>query len=76
MAANPLGFFRFATRYYPLLLDLFYRREGFTEADLRGLITNLSTESDPAPLNVIDQLLSYGIIELIEPIPMPLPRLN
>lgn len=65
MASNPLGFFRFATRYYPLLLDLFYRREGFTEADLRGLITNLSTESDPAPLNVIDQLLSYGIIEPI-----------
>lgn len=65
MAANPQGFFRFAARYYPLLLDLFYRREGFTEADLRSLIATLSTESDPSPVNIIDQLLSFGIIEPI-----------
>lgn len=37
MAFNPQGFFRFAGRYYPLLLDLFYRGPGFTEADLRDL---------------------------------------
>lgn len=28
MTANPQSFFRFAARYYPLLIDLFYRFEG------------------------------------------------
>jgi len=66
MAANPQGFFRFAARYYPLLHDLFYRREGFTEADLRHLIVSQCSQDDPAPATIIDQLLSYS---LIEPIP-------
>ena len=65
MAANPQSFFRFAARYYPLLLDLFYRREGFTEADLRNLIEGLAAEGDPGPATVIDQLLSFSIIEPI-----------
>lgn len=65
MAANPQSFFRFAARYYPLLLDLFYRREGFTEADLRNLIEGLASEGDPGPATVIDQLLSFSIIEPI-----------
>lgn len=62
MAANPQSFFRFAARYYPLLLDLFYRREGFTEADLRNLIEGIASEGDPNPSTVIDQLLSFCII--------------
>jgi hypothetical protein len=66
MAANPQGFFRFAARYYPLLLDLFYRREGFTEADLRHLIVSQCSQDDPAPATIIEQLLSFS---LIEPIP-------
>jgi hypothetical protein len=66
MAFNPQSFFRFAGRYYPLLLDLFYRRTGFTEADLRDLIEGLRTDGDPGPATVIDQLLSFG---MIEPIP-------
>ncbi|RPJ14693.1 MAG: hypothetical protein EHM37_05320 [Deltaproteobacteria bacterium] len=66
MAVNPQIFFRFAARYYPLLLDLFYRREGFTEADLRNLIEGLGSDGDPGPATVIDQLLSFA---LIEPIP-------
>jgi hypothetical protein len=65
MATNPHGFFRFAARYYSLLLDLFYRREGFTEADLRCLIEGIASEGDPNPATVIDQLLSLGIIEPI-----------
>jgi hypothetical protein len=65
MAANPQSFFRFAARYYPLLLDLFYRREGFTEADLRNLIEGIASEGDPNPSTVIDQLLSFSIIEPI-----------
>ncbi len=65
MAANPQSFFRFAARYYPLLLDLFYRREGFTEADLRNRIEALGNEGDPGPATVIDQLLSFSIIEPI-----------
>jgi hypothetical protein len=65
MAANPQTFFRFAARYYPLLLDLFYRREGFTEADLRDLIEGLGSDGDPGPATVIDQLLSFSIIEPI-----------
>lgn len=65
MAANPQSFFRFAARYYRLLLDLFYRREGFTEADLRNLLEGIASENDPNPATVIDQLLSFGIIEPI-----------
>lgn len=66
MAANPQSFFRFAAKYYPLLLDLFYRREGFTEADLRDLIEALRNEGDAGAEKVIDQLQS---LSLIEPIP-------
>ncbi|MBU0960256.1 MAG: hypothetical protein KKH60_01930 [Proteobacteria bacterium] len=65
MAANPQSFFRFAARYYPLLLDLFYRREGFSEADLRNLIETIRNEGDPDPAKVIDQLQSFSIIEPI-----------
>jgi len=65
MAANPQSFFRFAARYYPLLLDLYYRREGFTEGDLRNLLEGLYTAGDPGPATVIDQLLSFSIIEPI-----------
>jgi hypothetical protein len=65
MAANPQSFFRFAGRYYPLLLDLFYRSAGFTEADLRDAIEAFRTESDPGATTVIDQLLSFAIIEPI-----------
>jgi hypothetical protein len=61
MAANPQGFFRFAARYYSLLLDLFYRREGFTEADLRYLIVSQCSQDDPAPATIIDQLLSFSL---------------
>ena len=66
MAANPQSFFRFAAKYYPLLLDLFYRREGFTEADLRDLIEANRGEGDAGAEKVIDQLQS---LSLIEPIP-------
>lgn len=65
MAANPQSFFRFAARYYPLLLDLFYRREGFSEADLRNLIETIRTEGDASPEKVIEQLQSLSIIEPI-----------
>ncbi len=65
MVANPQNFFRFAARYYPLLLDLFYRREGFSEADLRNMIETIRTEGDASPEKVIDQLQSFSIIEPI-----------
>lgn len=63
MASNPKGFFRFAARYYPLLIDLFYRSEGVTEADLRDLTTHSRNEGDPIPSHVSDQLISIGMIE-------------
>ncbi|MEW6429359.1 MAG: hypothetical protein AB1568_15150 [Thermodesulfobacteriota bacterium] len=65
MTANPQSFFRFAGRYAPLLLDLFYRGEGFSEADLRDLIEAQRAEGDPAAATVLDQLQSFGIIEAI-----------
>ena len=65
MAANPQGFFRFAANNYPLLQDLFRRREGFTEADLRGLIAATTTDSAPSSTHIIEQLLALGIIEPI-----------
>ncbi len=52
MAANPQSFFRFAARYYPLLLDLFYRREGFAEAYLRNLIEGIAADGDSNPSTV------------------------
>lgn len=66
MAFNPQSFFRFAGRHYPLLLDLFYRSSEFTEADLRDLIEEERADGDPSTASVIDQLLSFG---MIEPIP-------
>jgi hypothetical protein len=65
MAPNPQAFFRFAARNYPLLIDLFYRSEGVTEADLRELVERSKTEGDPAPFHIIEQLLSFGIAEPI-----------
>jgi len=65
MAANPQSFFRFAARRYPLLRDLFYRGEGFSEADLRALIEGQRGEGDPGAATVIEQLLDFGIIEPI-----------
>lgn len=65
MASNPQTFFRFAARYYPLLIDLFYRSEGVAEADLRDLIGRSRSEGDPAVSHVSDQLLAFGIIEPI-----------
>nr|MBF0221333.1 hypothetical protein [Desulfobulbaceae bacterium] len=63
MATNPQSFFRFADRHYPLLLDLFYRSTGLTEADLRDLIDASRTEGAPGSAAIINQLISYGIIE-------------
>jgi len=65
MATNPQSFFRFAGRYYPLLLDLFYRAEGFTEADLRDLIDSSRADGDPHSSTTIEQIISFGIIEPI-----------
>lgn len=65
MATNPQSFFRFADRYYPLLLDLFYRSVGLTEADLRDLIEAFRTEGTPGSATIISQLVSLGIIEPI-----------
>lgn len=65
MASNPQAFFRFAARYYPLLIDLFYRSEGVTEADLRDLINRSRSEGEPAASHVSEQLLTFGIIEPI-----------
>jgi len=65
MASNPQAFFRFAARYYPLLIDLFYRSEGVTEADLRDLINRTRSEGEPAASHVSEQLLTFGIIEPI-----------
>ena len=65
MATNPQSFFRFADRHYPLLIDLFYRSTGLTEADLRDLIETSRTEGDPGSATIINQLVSLGIIEPI-----------
>lgn len=63
MAANPQSFFRFADRHYALLIDLFYRSAGLTEADLRDVIEAARTEGDPGSATVINHLVSLGIIE-------------
>jgi len=63
MATNPQSFFRFADRHYSLLIDLFYRSTGLTEADLRDLIEASRAEGDPGSATVINQLISLGIIE-------------
>ncbi|OKY76481.1 MAG: hypothetical protein BM485_04420 [Desulfobulbaceae bacterium DB1] len=65
MATNPQSFFRFADRHYSLLIDLFYRGTGLTEADLRDLIEASRSEGDPGSATTINQLASFGIIEPI-----------
>ncbi|MFH1215490.1 MAG: hypothetical protein V1706_03210 [Pseudomonadota bacterium] len=65
MTTNPQSFFRFADRYYSLLIDLFYRSVGLTEADLRDLIEASRTEGDPVSATIINQLASLGIVEPI-----------
>lgn len=65
MTANPQSFFRFADRHYSLLIDLFYRSTGLTEADLRDLIETFRTEGDPGSATIINQLEILGIIEPI-----------
>lgn len=64
MAANPQSFFRFAARYYSLLLDLFYRREGFDEQDIlqdkskvAAEIAKIHAESEFEYRIMIDRLL-------------------
>lgn len=65
MAISPQSFFRFADRHYSLLIDLFYRSTGQTEADLRDLIEASHSEGDPGSATVFNQLVSFGIIEPI-----------
>lgn len=65
MAISPQSFFRFADRHYSLLIDLFYRSTGLTEADLRDLIEASRSEGDPGSGTIINQLISFGIIEPI-----------
>lgn len=65
MSANPQSFFRFANQYYSLLLDLFYRREGFSEGDLRNIIETTCGEKDVDSTKLISQLQSLSIIEPI-----------
>jgi len=65
MALSPQSFFRFADRHYSLLIDLFYRSTGLTEADLRDLIEASRSEGDPGSATIINQLISFGIIEPI-----------
>lgn len=63
MAHSPQSFFRFASRHYPLLLELFYRQDGFNEADLRDLIIRHQADQDPQPATVMEQLQQLGFIE-------------
>lgn len=63
---SPLTFFRFAAEHTALLVDLFYRSAGLTEAALRDLILrNQKGSAAVSSGRVMEQLKNLGIVESV-----------
>lgn len=60
---NPQTFFRFAADHHALLIDLYYKRDGLSEAELMELIRRHADEATPGPLYMRDRLLGLGLLE-------------
>lgn len=62
-AVNPQTFFRFAADNHALLVELYQRRDGITEAELLQLIRRFAGEGSPSASYVVDRLRELGFID-------------
>lgn len=60
---NPQTFFRFAADHYEMLVELYQRRDGITEAELLQLVRRFSTEGGPSASYLVDRLCELGFID-------------
>lgn len=62
-AVNPQTFFRFAADHHELLVELYQRRDGITEAELLQLVRRFSAEGGPSASYLVDRLRELGFID-------------
>jgi len=62
-AVNPQTFFRFAADHHELLVELYQRRDGITEAELLQLVRRFSGEGGPSASYLVDRLRELGFID-------------
>jgi hypothetical protein len=62
-AVNPQTFFRFAADHHELLVALYQRRDGITEAELLQLVRRFSAEGGPSASYLVDRLRELGFID-------------
>ncbi len=62
-AVNPQTFFRFAADHHELLVELYQRRDGITEAELLQLVRRVSVEGGPSASYLVDRLRELGFID-------------
>ena len=60
---NPQTFFRFAADHHELLVELYQRRDGITEAELLQLVRRFSAEGSPSANYLVDRLRELGFID-------------
>ncbi len=60
---NPLAFFRFAADNHELLVELYQRRDGITEAELLQLVRRFSIDGRPSANYLVDRLRELGFID-------------
>ena len=60
---NPQTFFRFAADHHELLVELYQRRDGITEAELLQLARRFSAEGSPSANYLVDRLRELGFID-------------
>ena len=60
---NPQTFFRFAADHHALLVALYERRDGLTEAELLLIIRRFESEGSPSAHYMVDRLRDLGFID-------------
>ena len=62
-AVNPQTFFRFAAEHHALLSELYYKREGLSEAELLALVRRYADVQSPSAVYMRDRLVELGVLE-------------
>ncbi len=60
---NPQTFFRFAADYHELLVELYQRRDGITEAEILQLVRRFTADGRPSANYLVDRLRELGFID-------------
>jgi len=60
---NPQTFFRFAADNHELLVELYQRRDGITEAELLKLVRDFTADGRPSANYILDRLRELGFID-------------